>query len=68
MTEDQAVAGSDGASDTRPTSTGAAGSPTAQPGNSRTKREWRGDWQLPVGAVAVILVLFLVLLLLQRGR
>jgi hypothetical protein len=68
MTEDRAVAGSDGASDPPPTSTRAAGAPTAQPGIGRTEREWRGDWQLAVGALAVILALGLVLWLLQRGR
>jgi hypothetical protein len=68
MSEDQAPAGSDGTSDTPPTSTSAAGSPTAQPGKSRTEREWRGDWQLAVGALVLILVLGLVLWLLQRGR
>jgi hypothetical protein len=68
MAEDQAAAASDGTSDMPPPSTSAADSPAAQPGNSRSEREWRGDWQLPVGAVVVILVLVLVLWLLHRGR
>ena len=66
MADDQTATDSDGRSDAA-TTTSVEGSPAARSRNSPTEREWRGDWQLPVGALGVILVLALVLWLLQRG-
>lgn len=39
--------------------------PELQPGNRRDA-EWRGDWQLPLGAFVLVAILFVIFLLVHR--
>jgi hypothetical protein len=69
MTEDHAPAGSENASEPpHPGGTNVEGAQASQTRNRMSEREWRGDWQITVGIVVVIVVLLNVLFLLTRGR